>query len=511
MGKKKRLLMAIIFGFFIFGLLSTSFIVFTPQLGGAVKCDQDEKFEACLMEWFSNWNHDMNINGDMTLNGDLDVDGYGNFTGDLVVGGNANFTGNSTFSGYFETPCFNCENGDTYFHGDGFFEGNVTAPNIEVMETLIVHGNSTCTGTETKCNAIFNSGQCGWTTWTGQRGCRWRWFSSDCVGTATQCADMSTATCEEQQVCTLNTGAAGFVIDALGIGGNFTVNTSGNVIAEYFFGNGSFLTGVQTGTELWNTTEEMQDAIGSAFNSTLLYDDPANEMGVNESWVNETIDERTASITYLPIALEVVDGTLDDGNVSSINVSDTQSLNVSEVGGASPLTVVINFTGVEDITSMLLRLKYIGGSGHEIAIGLWDWDDDEYEEEYGEITDMDDFAFISISVWDSEDHIDPTDGNVSMQFRHIQNGNPSHDLLIDYASLVNGFSTTTISEHDALSGRDDKENHPWALPTDGTRDMSGNLNVGDNNITNATYVNGVSFWNITHIAADNKTIWEIRI
>lgn len=41
-----------------------------------------------------------------------------------------------------------------------------------------------------------------------------------------------------------------------------------------------------------NSTEEVQDAIGSAFNFTLNYDDAANEMGVNQSWINDTIDLR---------------------------------------------------------------------------------------------------------------------------------------------------------------------------------------------------------------------------
>jgi len=171
----------------------------------------------------------------------LHVESNASFSGDINITGDLNVTGNATFSGPFETGCLHCDDGNTYFHGDGFFEGNVTAPNIEVMESLIVHGNSTCTGAVTACNLIVNPALCGWTTWTGQRGCRWRFLAGDCYGTATACVNMSTATCEEQHVCTLTTGSAGFILDGTGLSGNFSIETIGNVSASHFFGawNGS--------------------------------------------------------------------------------------------------------------------------------------------------------------------------------------------------------------------------------------------------------------------------------
>uniref|UniRef100_A0A6M3K3Z9 Uncharacterized protein n=1 Tax=viral metagenome TaxID=1070528 RepID=A0A6M3K3Z9_9ZZZZ len=47
-----------------------------------------------------------------------------------------------------------------------------------------------------------------------------------------------------------------------------------------------------TDTTGGNTTEEMQDAIGSAFDVTLVYDDGGNSMGVNITEENNTIDNR---------------------------------------------------------------------------------------------------------------------------------------------------------------------------------------------------------------------------
>lgn len=163
-------------------------------------------------------------------------------TENTTITGNVSISGDTIISGGFETDCLHCEDGDIYFHGDGFFEGNVTAPNIEVMESLIVHGNSTCTGTAIACGDILDRSLCGWTTNTGQRGCYW-WFGN-CYGTATPCEEMSTATCEEQHVCTLTSGIAGFIIDSIGLSGNFTINTTGNISAGYFIGDGSLMENV---------------------------------------------------------------------------------------------------------------------------------------------------------------------------------------------------------------------------------------------------------------------------
>jgi hypothetical protein len=172
---------------------------------------------------------------------------------------NLQVIGNVTIEGTISTSCLHCDGNNTYFHGDGYFEGNVTAPNIEVMESLIVHGNSSCTGTALDCNdAIFigNPLLCGLTIYSGQRGCRWQFSTGTCIGTATSCADMSTSTCEEQHNCVLTIGTAGFIIDGTGLVGNFSINTTGNITANYvsatnFVGNGSLLFDVNETDPIW--------------------------------------------------------------------------------------------------------------------------------------------------------------------------------------------------------------------------------------------------------------------
>ena len=233
-----------------------------------------------------------------------------------------------------------------------------------------------------------------------------------------------------------------------------------------------------------NSTQEMIDAVnGTALNGTKFFNLDYNNIfnpflltlripylynvttvGVfNESRLNDTIDDRTASTTYKLYNVSTLSGTVTAGSNESdlLFAKDGKLYNVTEDGGASPLTIIMNFTGVEEFNTILLRLKYSGGSGHEIEVGLWDTTENDYEEEYGTITDMEDYAFIPFNVWDSTDHIISGGNNVSLRLRHVESGNPSHYISIDYAVLIDGFSTTTNTEHDSLSGRENFDtNHP---------------------------------------------------
>jgi len=160
--------------------------------------------------------------------------GGGDIAGD-VVNLDAEYTGDTFISGSFETPCLDCDGDTTIFHGDGIFEGNITAPNIEVLETLIVRGNSTCAGEARKCNTFDTLLGCGFTASSGQRGCSWTLWTGPCTGTETSCVAMSTATCEDQLDCTL-TSLEGLEIGAAGLSGNISITITGNMTADQYFG-----------------------------------------------------------------------------------------------------------------------------------------------------------------------------------------------------------------------------------------------------------------------------------
>lgn len=203
--------------------------------------------------------------------------------------------------------------------------------------------------------------------------------------------------------------------------------------------------------------------------------------GINVNWYNDKFNVDLNGTTYTANTIELVEGTLDSGNISSINISyDGDWYNISEENNKD-FMVYVNFTGVSTFNDILIRWWYEGGKGHEIKVGLWDFDDSAYEEEYGDITDTSGFVFSVFNVLDPERHI--SGGDVYLRLRHDNEGDkgrPDHDLHIDHVSLLQGLSATTISEHDALSGRDGKDNHPWAMPTDASRNFTGNVTVEDN-------------------------------
>lgn len=198
--------------------------------------------------------------------------------------------------------------------------------------------------------------------------------------------------------------------------------------------------------------------------------------------INDTIDLRTASTTYNASSITTIEGTLDAGNLASIQAIDGDWYNVSEDAGGSPLLVEVNFSGIASFDSILIRMQYSGGLGHEIEIQSWNFDDGAWEL-HSEVTDQSTMVELVIPVLDSTDHV--SGGEAVVRFDHVQNGVAIHDLFIDYVALQEGFTSITNANHDSLSGRDDVENHPWALPRSGEKNMTGNL-FGDLGI-NATF------------------------
>lgn len=229
-----------------------------------------------------------------------------------------------------------------------------------------------------------------------------------------------------------------------------------------------------------------------------------NANNINSSLFNGTYygDGRNLiiSTTYNATNIATIDGTYDDGDLTSIQVpEDGLSYNVSEDSGANPLTIEINFTNVDNFDSIIGRVWYEGGLGHVIQIEILRTDTGVWEN-YLELTDTYDFINIYIPVFDPQNHID-ANGNTSIRFTHIQSGIPTHNFYIDYLAIVDGFTALTIADHDSLGGRDKKVNHPWAMPTDASRNFTNTVYINsgglDLNLTNITNVDWLFVHNIT--------------
>ena len=221
----------------------------------------------------------------------------------------------------------------------------------------------------------------------------------------------------------------------------------------------------------------------------------------SEAELNSTIDLRTISNYYNASLISTISGTLDAGNLASIIFpEDGDTYNVSEDVGADPLIIAINFSNVDSFDSIVGRIYYDGGLGHVIQLeiqrsdtGIW--------ENYLDLTDTTDFVNIYVPVFDPELHVFG-DGGVAIRFTHVQSGIPTHNFYIDYLTIVDGWTTLTVADHDALGGRDSIDNHPWALPTNGSlRNASSVIVTG--NVTASYFLgNGSQLTGLTLTESD---------
>lgn len=183
-----------------------------------------------------------------------------------------------------------------------------------------------------------------------------------------------------------------------------------------------------------------------------------------------------ADAIYKPSAVLTTSGTDTNNNsLPAIYYYDNNSYTVQEASGANPLTVDVNFSDVNRLDSINMRIKYQGGVGHEIVFEVWNFTELVWEE-YAEFTDMNSLSTDNITIFDSNEHI--SGGKVWTRFRHIQNGVPSHYFFIDWMQAVKGSTTLTNIEHDSLSGRDSTTNHPWALAKQDVNTYIDNRTVG---------------------------------
>lgn len=203
-------------------------------------------------------------------------------------------------------------------------------------------------------------------------------------------------------------------------------------------------------------------------------------------------------ITHTANAITTEAGTLTAGDLTSITYpEDGDSYNVTEDGGVPPvLRININFTTIIDLDSIIGRIWYDGGQGHTMQLEIWRVDTKVWEN-YAEFTDMTDFVNFYVPIFDPVYHINTTTSDVRVRFEHTDNGIPSHKFHIDYIALIDGITALTTSDHDSLSGRNVKTNHPWALPIDGSRNMTNSLIINGNLYAYSLFGDGGNLTNIS--------------
>jgi len=215
------------------------------------------------------------------------------------------------------------------------------------------------------------------------------------------------------------------------------IEVGGNVTADWF--NGLFN---------WTTTDEWSSFDGSTFD-------------FNESKLETTY--------FLASAVNVVTG-IGAGDLADIQTYNRVTYNVTEAN--SDFELIVNFTGITEFTTLLVRHKTSEVAGHSVSIQLWDYSDSVWEG-YGLLSEELTSKMQTLGVYDDSEHIE--DGIVQVRFYQEEVGNAGHVHQFDWVGLSKGFGTPVGEEIDPLS-----------LHRDGNTPLTANWDEGGFNLTSVT-------------------------
>jgi hypothetical protein len=138
---------------------------------------------------------------------------------------------------------------------------------------------------------------------------------------------------------------------------------------------------------------------------------------------------------YYPVKIATTGGTNTTANKTAVWYDDARSYNITEGSGENSLAVLMNYTGVATFNTWEIKEYYVGSSSHNIQFSIWDYDSSSWEQ-YWNIVGQNGFNVITLKIADPTSHI--SGGKVQIRLFHVENGETSHRLYIDYSQLVQG-------------------------------------------------------------------------
>lgn len=223
-----------------------------------------------------------------------------------------------------------------------------------------------------------------------------------------------------------------------------------------------------------------------------------------DSEVDLVFNYDTTSTTFYPNTFQTLIGTETSDNVTYIKYYDDIYINISETSGSPSLDVRINFTGVSDFNSILMRLQYAEvATTHDVYLQLYNYNTDDWDLHY-DLADSSSLIEVNQYVSDSENHVQ--NGLVQMRIYHGNNGNTNDKVIVDYINLLKGTTAITTNQHDAMSGRNSESNHPWAYPRSNPDDFISSFTESD-----PTAIKNGTSANLTDITAKSLTLEQPAI
>ena len=156
----------------------------------------------------------------------------------------------------------------------------------------------------------------------------------------------------------------------------------------------------------------------------------------SEKLVKDNLDLLSPASFYADV-MTVNTGTLDQGVVGDLAALGGTDVIISEALGVNPLTVTFNFTDVTKMTEFVFYGYYNGGAGHQILIEIYTISSTNWDE-IGTIGAETTKHWDAFPIFNSSAYMNA--GAVSVRFRHVDSGNITHDLILDYLELNYGGS-----------------------------------------------------------------------
>ena len=184
-------------------------------------------------------------------------------------------------------------------------------------------------------------------------------------------------------------------------------------------------------------------------------------------------ESKLSTIYYNATQSQIIAGTIDAGTLVDTQHQDGSydgvTFNFSEAAGAPGLDVRINFTGITDFNSGVMRYKTSSLSGNYPIIQLWNYDTSTWED-YPAVAESESFATITQPVFDSTEHVGTIgveEGIVQMRLYKASNGNTNNHYYIDWIAISKGYGTPAGEEVDPYSWHRNSDNESGNFTTTG--------------------------------------------
>jgi len=288
---------------------------------------------------------------------------------------------------------------------------------------------------------------------------------------------------------TIDTDASGRLVCGTDYDTNVTTFCTGN---EVGLGNGSCFSIIEIDTTCDGDTCNIANTgtLDGYEASDLLDDTDTNattECGDGEYLdgsgncydFNDSVTTLIETKYYNATQSQIIAGNIDAGTLEDTKHSDGQydgvTFNFSEVSSTPGLDLRINFTGIDEFNSGVMRFKTSTGlKGEYPIVQMWNYNTGNWED-YPPLAESITFATMTQPVFNADNYIDG--GTAQMRIYKATKGNTGNHYYVDWIAIAKGVGVPSGEEID-----------PHSIHRDGSVYLTDNWDAGDYNITAESFI-----------------------